>query len=78
MKAMASNKAGLTLNDLYEITCMTHNRLSNFHGIYTIMQVVHTKFIQIIQPSEVQAKWFKNKLQQKQVKGNEKKRRVYK
>ena len=27
---------------------MTHNRLSNFYGIYTIIQVVHTKFIKVV------------------------------
>ena len=40
-------KAGLTLNDLYDTTCMTYNRLSHFYGVYTIMQVVHTKFIKV-------------------------------
>ena len=40
--------AGLTLNDLYDTTCMTHNRLSNFYGVYTIIQVVHTKFIKVV------------------------------
>ena len=66
---------------MYNTTCVTRNRLSNSCGVYTIIQVVHTKFIklflQIIQPSAVQAKWFKNKLQQQQVKEKEKKRRVY-
>ena len=27
---------------------MTHNRLSNFCGVYTIIQVVHTKFTKIV------------------------------
>ena len=40
-----SSKAGLTLNDLYDTTFMTDNRLSHFYGVYTITQVVHTKFI---------------------------------
>ena len=40
-------KAGLTLNDLYDTTGMTHNRFSDFHWVYTIMQVVHTKFIKV-------------------------------
>ena len=31
------SKAGLTLNDLYDTTCMTHNRPSNFYGVYTII-----------------------------------------
>ena len=33
---------------MYDTTCMTHNRLSNFYGIYTIIQVVHTKFIKVV------------------------------
>ena len=32
----------------YDTTCMTHNRLSNFYGVYTIIQVVHTKFIKVV------------------------------
>ena len=27
---------------------MTHNRLSNFCGVYTIIQVVHTKFTKVV------------------------------
>ena len=27
---------------------MTHNRLSNFYGVYTIIQVVHTKFTKVV------------------------------
>ena len=38
-------KLGLTLNDLYDTTCMTHNRFSNFHCVCTIIQVVHTEFM---------------------------------
>ena len=34
-------------------------------------------FLQIIQPSGVQVKWFKNKLQQQQGKENERKKEVY-
>ena len=45
---MFFDDAGLTLNDLYDTTCMTHNRLSNFYGVYTIIQVVHTKFIKVV------------------------------
>ena len=41
-------KAGRTLNDWYDTTCMTHNQLSNFYGIYNIIQVVHIKFIKVI------------------------------
>ena len=43
-----SSKAGLTLNDLYDTTFMTENRLSHFYGVYTITQVVHTKFIKVV------------------------------
>ena len=42
---------------------------------YQVYKVVLT--VVLIQPSAVQAKWFKNKLQQQQVKEKEKKRRVY-
>ena len=41
-------KAGLTLNDLYDTTCMTHNRFSNFHCVYTIIQVVHAELIKML------------------------------
>ena len=41
-------KAGLTINDLYNKTCMTHNRLSSFYDVYTIIQVVHTKLIKVV------------------------------
>ena len=44
-KTGISFKAGLTLNDLYDTTCMTHNWFSNFNRIYTIIQVAHTDFI---------------------------------
>ena len=27
---------------------MTHNRFSNFHCFYTIIQVVHTQFIKVV------------------------------
>ena len=27
---------------------MTHNRFSNFHCVYTIIQVVHTEFIKVV------------------------------
>ena len=27
---------------------MTHNWLSNFYSVYTIMQVVHAKFIKVV------------------------------
>ena len=36
------------INDLYETTCMTHNRFSNFNCVYTIIQVVHTGFIKVV------------------------------
>ena len=41
-------KASLTLNDLYDTTCMIHNRFSDFHCAYTILQVVHTEFIKVV------------------------------
>ena len=41
-------KSSLTLNDLYDTTCITHNQLSNFYSVYTIVQVVHTKSIKIV------------------------------
>ena len=34
--------------DLYDTTCMTYNRCSNFYCVYTIMQVVHTEFIKVV------------------------------
>ena len=37
-------KAGLTLNDLHDTTCMTHNRFSDFHCFYTVIQIVHTEY----------------------------------
>ena len=36
---------------MYDTTCMTHNRFSNFHCVYTIIQVVHTEFIKVITES---------------------------
>ena len=27
---------------------MTHNRLSNFYGVYTIIQIVHIKFTEVV------------------------------
>ena len=55
------SKAGLTLNDLYDTTCMKQNRCSRFCGVYTIIQVVHIEFIKIdfrihIQPLRIQVK----------------------
>ena len=40
-------KAGLTLNDLYDTTCMTQNRFSNFNCVCTIIQVVHIVFMKV-------------------------------
>ena len=40
-------KGGRTLNDLYNTTCRTIG-FSNFHCVYTIIQVVHSKFIKIV------------------------------
>ena len=45
---MFFNDAGLTLKDLYDKTCMTHNRLSNYYGVYSIIQAVQTKFIKVV------------------------------
>ena len=45
---LESSKAGLTLNDLYDPTCMTHNRFSDSHRVYIIIQVVHTEFIKVV------------------------------
>ena len=45
---MYTDKTGLTLNDLYDTTCMTDNRFSNFHCVYTTIQVVHTEFIKVV------------------------------
>ena len=42
-----ATKAGLTLNDLYDTTFMTDNRFSDFHCVYTIIQIVHTAFIKV-------------------------------
>ena len=45
-------KASLTLNDLCDTICMTHNSQSvfrfSFHCVYTFIQVVHTKFIKVV------------------------------
>ena len=40
-------KAGLTLNYLYDTTCMTQNRFSNFNCVCIIMQVVHIVFMKV-------------------------------
>ena len=42
------SKSGRSLNDLHDTTCMTQNRLSNFYGVYTIIQIFHTKFIKVV------------------------------
>ena len=34
-------KTSLTLNDLYVVTCMNHNRFSDSHCVYTSMQDAH-------------------------------------
>ena len=41
------SKAGLTSNNLYDTTCLTLNQFSDFHCVYTIIQVVHTEFIKV-------------------------------
>ena len=33
---------------MYDKICMTHNRLSNFYSVHTIMQVVLAKFIKVV------------------------------
>ena len=45
---MSQSSASLTLNDLYDATFMTRHRFSNFHWVFTIMQVVHTEFIKVV------------------------------
>ena len=32
---------------MYDTTCMTHNWLSKFNGVYTVIQVVHIKFVKV-------------------------------
>ena len=44
---MNITKGGLTLNDLYDTTCMAHNRFSNFQCVYTITEVAHIEFIKV-------------------------------
>ena len=69
----------LTLNDLYDTACMTHNWLSNFYGVYTIMQIVHTNFIKVVLTDYSgftnSSKMIKNKFQQQQVKEKESKKK---
>ena len=43
---------------------MTHNRFSNFHCVYTIIQVVHTEFIKVVPESTFKSS---SKLIQEQV-----------
>ena len=45
---ITNSKTGLTLNDLYDTTCMTHRQFSHFHCVYTIIHVVHTEFIKVV------------------------------
>ena len=33
---------------MYDTTCITQNRFSNFHCVYTIIQVVDTEFIKVV------------------------------
>ena len=42
------SKAGLALNDLYDTICTTDNRFSDFHCVWTFIQVVHTEFIKVV------------------------------
>ena len=41
-------KVTLKPDVLYDTTCMTHNRLSNFYSVYTIILVVQTNFIKVV------------------------------
>ena len=45
---IGETKADITLHDLDDTTCMTHHWFSDRHCIYTIIQVVHTKFIKLV------------------------------
>ena len=36
------------LNDLYDTNCKTNNWFSDFHCVYTFIQVVHTRFIKVV------------------------------
>ena len=40
---------------------MNYNRLSNFYGIYSIIQFVHTKFIKVVLTDYVKEKKKENK-----------------
>ena len=51
---------------MYDVTCMTQNWLSNFYGVYTIILVVHTKFIKVVL-KDYSAFKSSNKLIQEQV-----------
>ena len=42
------SKIGLTLNDLFDTTCVTHNRFSDFHYLYIFIQVAYTEFIKVV------------------------------
>ena len=50
---------------MYDTTCMTHNWFSNFHSVYTIIQVVHTEFKQNV-PTEYSAFKSSSKMIQEQ------------
>ena len=59
-----SFKASLTLNDLYDTTCMIHNWFSNVNRVYTIIQVVHTDFIKAVLPEYLALKTLSKMIQE--------------
>ena len=43
-----SSQAGLAINDLYDAIRMAHIRFSDFHCVYTFIQVVHIEFVKVV------------------------------
>ena len=41
-------KASLTLNDLHDTICITHNWVSVFYCVCTFIQVAHSEFIKVV------------------------------
>ena len=65
---------------MYNTTCMTHNRLSNFYSVYTIVQVVHTKSIKVVLADYSAFRSSSKMIEERAaaaVKEKEKKRKVY-
>ena len=59
---------------------MTHNRLSNFYSVYTIVQVVHTKSIKVVLADYSAFRSSSKMIEERAaaaVKEKEKKRKVY-